>query len=113
MHPVKKTMDGGGKDYTDIGNENDPAEQGIKRRKELSDPGSDIHHRSHPAQDHTGIVQGIQPSDPGSIMISQYTNQQTYKHYKYSKQETFYDPSSKNTDMRQEADVLFPTWSSL
>jgi hypothetical protein len=57
VHLVKKPMDGGRQDYTDIGYENNPAEQGIKRRKELTDPGIDIHHRSHPAQDHTGVVQ--------------------------------------------------------
>jgi hypothetical protein len=56
MHPVKKTMDGGGKDYSDIGYENNPAEQGIKRGEKFTDPGIDIYHRPHPAQDHTGVV---------------------------------------------------------
>jgi hypothetical protein len=98
VHPVKKAMYGRGQDYADICNENHPAEQGIKRGEKFADPGIDIHHRSHPAQDHTGIVQGIQPSYTGSIMITQYTNHQTYKHYKYSKQETFYDSSFKNTE---------------
>ena len=97
MHLVKKAMDRRGKDYADVGNKNHPAEQGVKRGEKLSDPGSDIHHRPHSAQDHTGIMQGIQPSDPGSIMISKHANQDTYKHYKYPKQETFNNPSSKNT----------------
>lgn len=73
MHDV---VDDGREDDADIGDEHHPAEQGIKRRKKLTVLAFDLHHRSHAAQDHGRIVQGIDPGNVIGVMIAENTSKQ-------------------------------------
>ncbi len=53
-----------GREYdADISNEDYTAEQSIKRRKYFAAGRTDIRHRSHSAQNHTGIMHGIYPGN--------------------------------------------------
>ena len=72
---MKDPVHGRGQDQPDIGNKNHPAEQGIKRGEDLSALRFHRIHQSHPAQDHGGIVEGIQPVHPRRKMIPQGTDQ--------------------------------------
>ena len=73
IHAVK-----GRRQYdTDISNENDPAKQGIKGRKDLSRNSIDLYYRPHAAQYHRGIVDRIQPVCFGCIMIAEDADKQT------------------------------------
>jgi len=89
MQPVEKAVNGGSKDNADIGNEDHPAEQGIKGRKYFTAGGCNIDYRAHTTEDHAGIVNRIDPCNASEVMVSKNPDQQTYKHYSESDQETF------------------------
>lgn len=56
MQAVIHTMKGRRQYDPNISNENDPAEQGIKGREDLSRNSIDLYYRSHAAQYHGSVV---------------------------------------------------------
>ena len=70
---MEEAVYGRREDHANIGDKNHTAEQSIKRREQFSGDGVDIHYRTHAAQDHGGIMKGIQPGYTRCIMIPKNT----------------------------------------
>ena len=73
---MKKSVNGRREDDTNICNENDAAEQGIKRGEPLPGCRRNVHYRSHSTQYHAGIVYRIQPPDICCEMIAENADEQ-------------------------------------
>lgn len=70
MKGMQKTMRDGRKKNSNYAQKGNPAEQGIKGSKQLCAIGFHDVDRTHAGEDHTGIIEGIDPGKITKILIS-------------------------------------------
>jgi hypothetical protein len=80
MKLVKDPVNQRSKDYSGYRNEQQAAEQGIRRSKELGSAAMQFIDRPHASQDHGRVQQCINQTQPAYPMIPGYPNAQSKEH---------------------------------
>lgn len=71
VEPVKEAMDYRSEKDTRHNEEEDAGEERIERGEQLAPGGPQNVHRPHPAENHRGIEQGVDPRQPLDSMVAQ------------------------------------------
>ena len=81
MQAVKQPMGRRGQNDADIGDKGHAAENGIGRWEQLATHVGDLYHRPHAAEDHRRIMNGIDPCDVRTIVITQHPDGEANQQY--------------------------------
>lgn len=77
MQLMKKPVNSRSQKHTDIGNEGNTTENGIKRRENLAAVGLYFGHRTHARKNHGSIVQRVNPHQITEEMVTQNPDAET------------------------------------